>query len=348
MLREDFHELALAIARVKTVAVESVGVVLPRGRSPLAECAFVVPVDDVFFSAVTRDPFPDPERRAFAFHFRPGVPRDEKLARMAAVLRVPARGPARAGGAAAHAALAGARARRRSSRTWIAASRAASSRSPGTTSPASPSRTASSARTRSGRGSRRSAEPARASRRAQARGAPASARRRRRQRGRAEQLGEPRGEAARAQPAGRRDEDRVVAGDRAEHLADLGEVDRARDGGRAPRVRADDDERGVRGDLGDDRRGTRRGRPRSRRRRRRARTRSRPRGATRGARRGGRGRARASPASRGSPAAASAERSSSCVPIRRLRMMRATASRRRSAAVTREVPSARASRRRGR
>jgi UDP-galactopyranose mutase len=88
LLRDDFHELALAISRVKTVAVESAGVVLPRGATPLAECAFVVPVDDVFFSAVTRDPFPDPARRGFAFHFRPGVSRDEKLARMSAVLRV--------------------------------------------------------------------------------------------------------------------------------------------------------------------------------------------------------------------------------------------------------------------
>jgi UDP-galactopyranose mutase len=89
LLHQDFHELALAISRVKTVAVESAGVVLPRAKTPLAECAFVVPVDDVFFSMVTRDPFPDPERRGFAFHFRPGVPRDEKLARMSAVLRVP-------------------------------------------------------------------------------------------------------------------------------------------------------------------------------------------------------------------------------------------------------------------
>jgi UDP-galactopyranose mutase len=89
LLRDDFHELASAISRVKTVEVESAGVVLPRARTPLAECAFVVPVDDVFFSAVTRDPFPDPERRAFAFHFRPGLSRDEKLARMAAVLRAP-------------------------------------------------------------------------------------------------------------------------------------------------------------------------------------------------------------------------------------------------------------------
>jgi UDP-galactopyranose mutase len=88
VLHDDFHELALAIARVKTVSVESAGVVLPRDATPLAECAFVVPVDDVFFSAVTRDPFPDPARRGFAFHFRPGVPREEKLARIAAVLRV--------------------------------------------------------------------------------------------------------------------------------------------------------------------------------------------------------------------------------------------------------------------
>jgi UDP-galactopyranose mutase len=89
MLHDDFHELAVAIARVKTVTVETAGVSLPRDRSPLPECAFVVPVDDVFFSVVTRDPFPDPARRAFSFHFRPGVPREEKLSRMAAVLRVP-------------------------------------------------------------------------------------------------------------------------------------------------------------------------------------------------------------------------------------------------------------------
>jgi len=89
LLRDDFHELAMAISRVATVTVESVGVVLPRARCWMPECAFVVPVDDVFFSCVTRDPFPDPERRAFAFHFRPGVARDEKLRRMSEVLRVP-------------------------------------------------------------------------------------------------------------------------------------------------------------------------------------------------------------------------------------------------------------------
>jgi protoporphyrinogen/coproporphyrinogen III oxidase len=88
ILREDFPDVAAAIGRVGTASVESLGVVLPRARCWMPECAFVVPVDDLFFSAVTRDPFPDPERRAFAFHFRPGVSREQKLARMAEVLRV--------------------------------------------------------------------------------------------------------------------------------------------------------------------------------------------------------------------------------------------------------------------
>jgi UDP-galactopyranose mutase len=88
MLREGFGEVASAIARVATVVVESAGVVLPASRCWMPPCAFVVPVDDLFFSCVTRDPFPDPDRRGFAFHFRPGVSREDKLRRMAEVLRV--------------------------------------------------------------------------------------------------------------------------------------------------------------------------------------------------------------------------------------------------------------------
>ena len=89
MLQGDFASLAAAIGRVRMVEVETLGVVLPRARCWMAECAFVIAVDDLFYSVVTRDPFPDPERRAFAFHFRPGVARDDKLRRMAEVLRVP-------------------------------------------------------------------------------------------------------------------------------------------------------------------------------------------------------------------------------------------------------------------
>ncbi len=87
LLRGDFPELAALVARVGTATVESVGVVLPRERCWMPECAFLVPVDDSFFSCVTRDPFPDPSRRAFAFHFRPTTTREERLARVLEVLR---------------------------------------------------------------------------------------------------------------------------------------------------------------------------------------------------------------------------------------------------------------------
>jgi oxygen-dependent protoporphyrinogen oxidase len=89
ILGDDFREVAMAVGRVKTAAVESLGVVVPRSKTPLEPCAFLVPVDDAFFSMVTRDPFPDAERRGFAFHFRPGISREEKLARVSDVLKVP-------------------------------------------------------------------------------------------------------------------------------------------------------------------------------------------------------------------------------------------------------------------
>jgi UDP-galactopyranose mutase len=89
MLRQDFPAVAAAIAKIATVQVDSAGVVLPRERCWMPECAFLVPADDVFFSAVTRDPFPDRRHRAFAFHFRPGLSRERRLERMSEILRLP-------------------------------------------------------------------------------------------------------------------------------------------------------------------------------------------------------------------------------------------------------------------
>ncbi len=88
LLDADFHELATQVARIKTIGVDSIGVVLPKEKAWMPECAFLVPVDDTFHSCVTRDPFPDPRFRAFAFHFRPGQPRAERLQRVLDVLRV--------------------------------------------------------------------------------------------------------------------------------------------------------------------------------------------------------------------------------------------------------------------
>jgi UDP-galactopyranose mutase len=88
LLRPGFGELASQLSRIGTTTVDSLGLVLPRARAWMPECAFLVPVDDLFFSCVTRDPFPDPERRAFAFHFRPGLTPEARLARALEVLRV--------------------------------------------------------------------------------------------------------------------------------------------------------------------------------------------------------------------------------------------------------------------
>jgi protoporphyrinogen/coproporphyrinogen III oxidase len=88
ILRDSHPELSDVINRIKTVTLESLGTRIARSRSWMPDCAFVVPVDDIFFSAVTRDPFPDPQWRAFAFHFRPGFTREQKIRRICELLRV--------------------------------------------------------------------------------------------------------------------------------------------------------------------------------------------------------------------------------------------------------------------
>jgi oxygen-dependent protoporphyrinogen oxidase len=88
LLQDEYPALSAAIGRVETAQLESMGTRTPRGKCRLPDCAFIVPADDVFFSAVSRDPFPDPNWRAFAFHFRPGVDRDQKIKRICAVLGV--------------------------------------------------------------------------------------------------------------------------------------------------------------------------------------------------------------------------------------------------------------------
>jgi UDP-galactopyranose mutase len=65
------------------------GLVVAREKVKIPEVAFLVAADDVYYSAVTRDTFPDARWRAFAFHFKAGrAPRQEKLQRAAEALGV--------------------------------------------------------------------------------------------------------------------------------------------------------------------------------------------------------------------------------------------------------------------
>jgi protoporphyrinogen/coproporphyrinogen III oxidase len=88
IVKDSLPELSSAIRRIQTVTVESLGTRILRTQCWMPECAFVVPVEDAFFSAVTRDPFPDPRWRGFAFHFRPGMTTEQKISRVCGLLRV--------------------------------------------------------------------------------------------------------------------------------------------------------------------------------------------------------------------------------------------------------------------
>ena len=88
LVKNVHPELAAAVRRIRTVRVESLGARIARERCALPECAFVVPAEDIFYSAVTRDPFPDPASRGFAFHFRPGITREQKIRRVCQTLGV--------------------------------------------------------------------------------------------------------------------------------------------------------------------------------------------------------------------------------------------------------------------
>jgi protoporphyrinogen/coproporphyrinogen III oxidase len=76
---------ASALGRIRTTAIDSTGVVFARDGLAFPRLAGLVPLDDDFFSAVSRDVVPDPHRRALAFHFRAGLTLDQRLARIAAV-----------------------------------------------------------------------------------------------------------------------------------------------------------------------------------------------------------------------------------------------------------------------
>jgi oxygen-dependent protoporphyrinogen oxidase len=78
-------EAATALARVRNAAIVSTGVVFAKEDLVFPRLAGLVPIDDVFFSVVSRDVVPDDKFRALAFHFRTGLSLDQRLDRIAEV-----------------------------------------------------------------------------------------------------------------------------------------------------------------------------------------------------------------------------------------------------------------------
>jgi UDP-galactopyranose mutase len=79
-------ELAAVVSRVGESVVETTAFAVRAEKVRLPVSMFLVPKKDVFFSVVTRDSVPDPGWRSFSFHFRPGLSREERIARATRLL----------------------------------------------------------------------------------------------------------------------------------------------------------------------------------------------------------------------------------------------------------------------
>ena len=82
-------ELSGVLSQIKVENIESVGAAVRKEKLRLPLLAGIIPMNEEFYSAVSRDTVPHEAYRGFSFHFKSGrVPLDAKLKRVAEVLRV--------------------------------------------------------------------------------------------------------------------------------------------------------------------------------------------------------------------------------------------------------------------
>jgi oxygen-dependent protoporphyrinogen oxidase len=72
LLSEVQPELARRLGEIEMAEIESLSLLVRAERLELEPVAGIIAAGDEFYSAVSRDPVPDPRYRAFTFHFRPG------------------------------------------------------------------------------------------------------------------------------------------------------------------------------------------------------------------------------------------------------------------------------------
>ena len=89
LLQPLLPKLAESIGQIEMVAVESLAVLLPATALGIPPLAGIIGRDEAFYSVVSRDLVPDPDYRAFTFHFRPGrLDEQGKLQRIQQVLGI--------------------------------------------------------------------------------------------------------------------------------------------------------------------------------------------------------------------------------------------------------------------
>ena len=87
MLQKSFPQIAKKLSALKAEKVETVGVIIKKEETRIGPIAALAAADDIFYSFVSRDTFPDPVYRGFAFHFKAGSgSRNSRLDRITQVL----------------------------------------------------------------------------------------------------------------------------------------------------------------------------------------------------------------------------------------------------------------------
>jgi protoporphyrinogen/coproporphyrinogen III oxidase len=87
LLQKSFPQIAKKLSTLKAEKVETLGVIIKKEETRIGPIAALAAADDIFYSFVSRDTFPDPVYRGFAFHFKAGSgSRNARLDRIAQVL----------------------------------------------------------------------------------------------------------------------------------------------------------------------------------------------------------------------------------------------------------------------
>jgi oxygen-dependent protoporphyrinogen oxidase len=86
LLEGVLPDVAARLSDIKVARVESLGVVVGKKTVGLPHFAGLIPVNDLFFSVVSRDIVVDDYYRGFTFHFRPGLDYGRKIKRIREVL----------------------------------------------------------------------------------------------------------------------------------------------------------------------------------------------------------------------------------------------------------------------
>jgi oxygen-dependent protoporphyrinogen oxidase len=81
--------LAEKVSKIQYRPVESLGIIIKKDATDIKLFAGLVPTDDHFFSAVSRDTVPDEDYRGFTFHFKPGaLSKEQKVKRICEILHI--------------------------------------------------------------------------------------------------------------------------------------------------------------------------------------------------------------------------------------------------------------------